>query len=80
MAHPEIEELNEEKELTLDEANESIENIGWNLTTKTEEFCTAENSACVREDVSKVLERTWHAEWESSPLDSGMQFVGHSIQ
>ncbi|PVV26694.1 MAG: hypothetical protein B6D79_05455 [gamma proteobacterium symbiont of Ctena orbiculata] len=78
MAHPSKEMFNEEKELSLEDArNISIKDVRWNLTTDTEKFCTLDNSLLIREDVMKVIERTWHNEWKSYPLDSGMLFVSH---
>lgn len=80
MAHPRVEELTEEVELTIEEAEVSIEDIGWNVTTEVEQFCTKANAKQVREDVNIVIERTWSSAWEGSPLDSGMQFVGHEYR
>lgn len=80
MAHPTEETLDEKKELSLEEARNSIEDVRWNLTTDTENFCTSDNSLLIRDDVKEVIERTWHKDWESYPLDSGMQLVSHTLK
>lgn len=77
MAHPSVEKLDNEVELTLQETEDSIENTGWNVTTETENFCTIRNAKQVREDVQAVVNKTWHTDWEGHPLDSGHQIVGH---
>ncbi|MEM9744372.1 MAG: hypothetical protein AAF918_16950 [Pseudomonadota bacterium] len=80
MAHPRVEELSEEKTLTSEEADASIENVGWNVATETEAFCTKANALLVRQDVQMVVQRTWSTDWNGSPLDSGMQVVGHEYK